>query len=180
MRWATIKFHSRCEGCRGFTLIEVLLTNSVLGILVTLALPNLGGLMAKWQRDSATRAFVDHLQLARAMAIKSSKRVVVCCSENGIQCTDSSEADWRHGWLIFRDENANKAFDQTDTVIAVAGPRSGLISFRSSNHVRRFDFLPSGLMASGMSSMVVSPTSGAPMRIIVNRVGRLRLSEAGE
>ncbi|HEY9094265.1 MAG TPA: GspH/FimT family pseudopilin [Hydrogenophaga sp.] len=177
MRRATNKVHEHCEGCKGFTLLEALLTISVLSILVTLALPNLGNLMAKWQRDSATRAFVDHLQLARALAIKSSKRVVMCSSADGIQCAESSGADWAGGWLIFRDENANKALDQSDTVVAVAGPQSGVAS---SNHVRRFDFLPSGLMASGMSSMVVTPSSGTPMRIIVNRVGRLRLSEASE
>ena len=171
----------RCAfGNRGFTLLDSLLTVSVLGILAGLALPSFGDLIARWHRDSATRAFVGHLQLARATAIQSSKRVVVCNSDDGVRCTESSEAEWARGWLVFRDENANKAFDPTDTIIAVAGSQSGIASFRSSNHVRRFDFLPSGLMASGMSSMVVSPASGRPMRIIMNRVGRIRLSEPQE
>jgi type IV fimbrial biogenesis protein FimT len=180
MRQSSGKVHQSFHDHKGFTLIEALVSVSLLSIVIGLALPNFNTQMAKWHRDSATRAFVDHLQLARAIAIKTSRRVVVCSSEDGVNCTDSTNADWSAGWLIFRDENANKTLDPTDTVIAVAGARPGITSFSSSNHVRRFDFLPSGLMASGMSSMVVTPTSGTPLRIIVNRVGRLRLSEAGE
>ena len=161
----------------GFTLVELLTSIAVMGLLFSLAVPALGGILAKWQRDSATRAVIDHLQLARAMAIRSSRRVAMCNSEDGAQCAGRSSKDWSQGWLVYRDENANKRFDEGDTLIASAGPRSGISSLQSSNGIRQFVFLPSGLMASGMSTLVVTPETGKPMRIIVNRVGRLRLSE---
>ena len=161
----------------GFTLIELLITIAVMGVLFSLAMPALGGMLAKWHRDSATRAVIDHLQLARAIAIKSSRRVVMCNSGDGAQCADRTSKDWASGWLIYRDENANKQLDEGDTLIASAGPLAGISSLQSSNGIRQFVFTPSGLMASGMGTLVVTPHVGNPMRIIVNRVGRFRLSE---
>ncbi|AOW12933.1 hypothetical protein LPB72_18325 [Hydrogenophaga crassostreae] len=162
---------------RGFTLVELLITMAVLAILLGLAVPTLGGMLAKWHRDSATRAIVSHLQLARAAAIKSTRRVIMCNSIDGTQCAEASQREWSSGWLVFQDDNTNKVLDADDTVIAVTGPLAGIASLRSSNGVRQFVFMPSGLMASGMSSLVVVPRTGHPMRIIINRIGRLRLSE---
>lgn len=162
---------------KGFTLVELLVTVAVLATLGNLAIPSMARAVSKWQRDGATRAIIDHLQLARSTAITSAKRVVMCNSTDGSTCAEATQKEWKHGWLIFQDDNANKELDASDKVIAVAGPASGVDSMRSSNGVRRFVFLPSGLMAAGMSSLVIIPRNGLPMKIVVNRIGRLRLSE---
>jgi len=162
---------------RGYTLIDLLIALAISGVLLSLAVPTLGGMLAKWHRDNATRAIVDHLQLARASAIKSTRRVIMCNSIDGTQCAEAAQREWSSGWLVFQDDNANRVLDADDTVIAVTGPLPGITSLRSSNGVRQFVFMPSGLMASGMSSLVVEPRTGNPIRIIVNRIGRLRLSE---
>ena len=161
----------------GLTLVELIVCMGVLAILANLALPTMADVLAKWQRDRATRALVDHLQLARASAIKSTRNVVMCNSIDGVSCASTSQKDWTRGWLVFQDHNANKVFDGTDILVASAGPADGISTLTSSNGVRSFVFMPSGLMASGMSTLVITPKRGTSMKIVVNRVGRFRLTE---
>jgi type IV fimbrial biogenesis protein FimT len=160
----------------GFTLVELLTVVATLAVLVGLAMPTFGTLLAKWHRDSATRLLVSHLQLARLSAIKSSAKVVMCNSQDGVQCSQPAHFDWSSGWLIFRDSNPNNALDPTDELIASAGPVPGILSLASSNRVRRFVFLPNGLMSAGMSSMVITPSSGDAVKVVINRTGRFRLA----
>jgi type IV fimbrial biogenesis protein FimT len=161
---------------RGMTLVELIVTLAILGILAGLAIPAMGGILAQWQRDRATKAIVSHMQLARSTAIKTTRRVVMCTSTDGVQCAPAGQHDWRNGWMIFQDPNANNSYDAGEPLVAQAGPMQGIASLESSNKVRRFAYLPSGLMASGMSSLIVTPRQGKPRKIIVNRTGRARLS----
>lgn len=160
----------------GFTLVELLTTIALLAILTGLALPSFGGLLAKWHRDSATRALISHLQLARMSAIKGSTKVVMCISRSGSQCDPPSQHDWSSGWLIFRDSNLNNDLDPDEELVATSGPTPGILGLASSNKVRRFVFLPNGLMSAGMSSLVITPTIGDAVKIVINRTGRFRLA----
>jgi type IV fimbrial biogenesis protein FimT len=165
------------RGPSGMTLLELLVTMAVAAVLAGLAMPSMELLLAQWYRNNAIRGIVGHLQLARSSAIKSTRRVVVCNSQDGNQCADSDHRDWSSGWLVFQDSNGNNSLDSAETVIAVAGSRAGIETMASSNKVRRYVFLPNGLMASGMSSLVVTPKKGKSISIVVSRVGRIRLKE---
>ena len=67
---------ARCRGPRGFTLVELMVTLSLLGILSALAAPS----FSVWLRNSQVRTVAETLQsgirLAQAEAIRRNRRVV--------------------------------------------------------------------------------------------------------
>jgi type IV fimbrial biogenesis protein FimT len=61
---------------RGVTLIELLISLAILGVLVSLALPSFKVIMANTQIRTAGQALNDGLHLARAEAIRYNSRVI--------------------------------------------------------------------------------------------------------
>ncbi|WP_157085085.1 GspH/FimT family pseudopilin [Hydrogenophaga palleronii] len=158
---------------RGFTLVELMVTLLIATILLMLAIPSFTNQLRGWQRDSATKAFTAHVQLARSEAIKTSRRVVMCSSSNGTSCANSNE--WRNGWLVFVDSNGNGSINNGETVIASRGASTGLTSMLSSGNVRQLVFMPNGLMASNATTLQVIPTGSIAIQmneVAVNRIGR--------
>lgn len=161
---------------RGYTLMELVVATALLAILIQLAVPPMSRLLSDWQRDHATRAITDHLALARSEAIRWSQRVVMCSSVDGVRCSPSTNKEWKSGWLVFQDLDDNGQFNSFDKLIAVSQGASGIRSIRGNALLQRFVFMPTGMMASGMGTLEIVPKLGASQRIIVNRIGRVRLS----
>ena len=92
---------------RGFTLIELMVTLTVLGILVSLGLPAMSDLMRNNRRTVLVNELLASLMLARAEAARSGQPIVVCgvddANNNG--AIDAAErtctgTDWRDGWIV--------------------------------------------------------------------------------
>lgn len=166
--------HGRTHG--GFTLVELLVTIAMLAIQLSLGVPAFAEMLASWQRDRATKAITAHLQLARTEAIKSTRRVVMCNSTDNINCAPKTNKEWKDGWLLFHDLNKNTIRDDDEPLIASTLPMTGILSLKANNSINHFVFMPSGTMASGMSTLKVVPRLGHTQNVTVSRVGRVRLS----
>ncbi|HNB01701.1 MAG TPA: GspH/FimT family pseudopilin, partial [Nitrosomonas sp.] len=92
---------------RGVTLIELLVTLSVLSILLTIGVPSFNQFSTSSRLNSYSNTLFSHMALARSEAIKRNSRVVVCKSSDGLSCTNSG--NWSQGWVVFvdLDNNAN-------------------------------------------------------------------------
>jgi type IV fimbrial biogenesis protein FimT len=88
------------RGGQGVTLIEMLTTLTVLGVLGALALPGFHTLRRDAGRTAAVNDFFHALFLARSEAIKRGEMVSLCKSGNGETCTNRG-AEWSSGWLVF-------------------------------------------------------------------------------
>lgn len=101
-------------GQRGFTLVELMVTLAVLGILAALAMPSFTEIINRNRLAGLSNDVAAVLQTARAESMRRRVRVVVCASSDGIACTNN--ARWR-GWIVFADLNGNNVLNDTDPVI---------------------------------------------------------------
>jgi len=96
------------SGSLAFTLVELLIVLAILSILFASALPDMSKVLAGRQLRSASADLLAAINDTRAQAI-SRRRVVTLLAEKG---------DWRHGWLIVIDANANRNPDEGEAVLA--------------------------------------------------------------
>jgi type IV fimbrial biogenesis protein FimT len=81
---------------RGFTLIELMVTLAVLGILLGIAVPSYQTFVMNSRMASQTNDLITALSLARSEAVKRAANVTVCASSDGATCTGG----WEAGWIV--------------------------------------------------------------------------------
>ncbi len=91
----------------GFTLIELMVTVTVLGVLLSLAAPSFTTLIANNRITTETNELMGAFNLARAEAIRRAQPVTVRSSDND---------NYAKGWNVFPDANGDgSAASATDT-----------------------------------------------------------------
>lgn len=161
----------------GFTLIELMITVTVLAILLGAGIPAMIDFVNTNRRAAAANAFVSVLQQARSVSAGKAVHVVVCHSTNGSGCSGTSNPDWSDGWISFIDNDPrNGTKDAGETLLATQAARGGLKMPSTRNS---FTFTP-GFRASTNGTVGICPQGSTPPRfVIVNSAGRPRLAESG-
>lgn len=134
----------------GFTLIELMVTLTVIGISLVFAAPNLVGFIQNYRITTQTNNLLADLQLARNNSVAQGVPVSVCASTDGATCSGS---DWSGGRIVFTDANGNGTVDAaTDAVLRVAEALNTGNTIIATNLTAagRVQFRPSGL-ASGVT-----------------------------
>lgn len=106
---------------QGFTLIELIVTVTVLAILVGLAAPSFSDFMRRNQVSSQSNAFLGALRLARATAITQNRLISICPSTTPDSATPTcvDSADFSQGWIMYSATEANKVFTAGNVLVKV-------------------------------------------------------------
>lgn len=99
----------------GVTLIELLVTLSVVAIIVAVGAPALRDFFAMNRMSAAVNDLVTSLHLARSEAIKRNAPTVLCPSDdwNSANPTCTAAASLADGWIVVADPNNNAIVVQT-------------------------------------------------------------------
>ncbi len=93
----------------GYTLIELLVTMSLVAILSTVAIPTYQHSSDKRSADKAASSLQSALSLARQTAITRGEKTIVCPSVDGKSCEPGT--DWSKGGIAFVDINDSGQFE---------------------------------------------------------------------
>ena len=114
----------------GFTLLDLLVTITVLGILLGVGIPGFASIIRNNRIASHTNELVGALTYARSEAMKRGEIVTTCPSEDQDECAGSN--DWSTGWIVFVDMNLDGARDVDEPVLQVWQAIGGGLELESS------------------------------------------------
>jgi len=159
-----------------YTLIELMISLALVGILLSWGVPNFVGLFQRNLLTTQADILMSHLFYARTEAITRNLPVVICRSANASNCSQSSssKADWSMGWLVFVNSDGDKARDPDEPVLRVGNTVPAPISVRF-NQWWRITFRPNG--GAGNGSFTLCDGLGNSRRITVYRSGRTRATQ---
>ncbi len=158
----------------GFTLIELMITLVVAGIVLTVAVPSLQDMVISNRVATEVNSLVASLNKARSEAIKKGDSVSLCASSNGTSCSGG----WSAGWIIFDDTDDDGAFDGGETLIYASQPlsSSNTLSYAATESFVRFK--SDGFAEEiGVFKLCESGNAAKYARsIYISATGRVRLS----
>lgn len=91
----------------GFTLIEMIVTVSIVSILASIAAPNFRTMLENNRTTAGTNEFVSALLLARSEALKRRNNISICTSIDQTTCAGNGTTDYSQGWIVFQDCDGN-------------------------------------------------------------------------
>ena len=160
----------------GITLVELVTTIAIVGILCGLAAPSFAHFMHDAGRTTAVNGFIHSLYLARSEAIKRGLIVSICKSTDGETCNHRA-ANWDDGWIVFvnmdRDDLPQR--DSGEPILSVnQGWEAGSIT---SNRLA-YSFRPQVQAVVNGTLVFCDPRGAAHARaIIISHTGRPRVAQ---
>jgi type IV fimbrial biogenesis protein FimT len=163
--------HTRRD-VHGFTLLDLLIALTILGILFGIAIPSLKNAVARVQAGSARSAITTTLFDAQRNATVLGQQIVICPGES--QC--SGGADWSQGWLAFIDRDGNRMLGPGEQVVQHEAKLPAGVRLRGSVGRPRIVYQPNGSSAGANITFTLCDRRGPEdaLALILSNGGRLR------
>ncbi len=158
---------------RGFTLIELMVTITLVVVVMFIAAPSFVAMQRNAELTSTANTLLSSLTAARAEAMKRGRNVTVAPADG---------SHWTSGWIVFIDDDGSGAKGSTETTlssepapastIAIETVPAGMtyVMFNGSGYPR----LSSGAFQAS-SLDFTHALSGETRRIVSSPAGRLRI-----
>ncbi len=159
---------------RGFSLIELMTTISVVAIVLAIGVPGFQSIVQNNKLTTELNRLVTDLHLSRMEAIKRNENVTICKKNTaGTDCNNAGA--WGLGWIVFVDPNRNGTVDVGEEIIRVNPELDTSITLTFPNN--RITYTSQGFAYGFAGSFVISDSRGvshSKTRIISN-TGRIRI-----
>jgi len=99
---------------RGLTMIELMVSLVIMGILAAIAVPSFNRLIATSGTTSDANSLMSDLALARSEAARTGNPVTICLSSDGATC-NAAATTWTGGRIVFTDSATSGTIGVVDT-----------------------------------------------------------------
>ena len=164
----------RAAGQRGFTILELVVTATIVAILSAAAMPFLGELVRGQRIKTAISDINASVIYARSEAIKRNQNVAICASTDGAACAGAT--NWATGWIVFVDADADGTPGAATDILKKQDPVSGVTVTGTATNL---SYQRDGRLAAPLAADFVVGATGATSRCLgVNVSGRPNIKAA--
>ena len=162
------------DSARGYTLLELLFSLSLLALLVSLGLSRVPGSQARAESKAFHSTVTRSLAMARSQAVASNERITICGTRDGVNC----ERNWVHSVqiLVFADRDRNRRYSPGDLLHRqVLLPLNHGNAYWRGSAGRKYQRFTANGRALEFGRYTYCPLSGEGKelrQLVVNRVGR--------
>jgi type IV fimbrial biogenesis protein FimT len=170
--------HNQPEHSSGYTLMELMVTIAIAGILLGVAIPSFTSIISSNRLTTYANELVAALNLARSEAIKRGQQVVV----------RKTGTDWEDGWQVFVDIDRStpareNVLDASDIVLRVYSKLPDSYTLRGNNNFTNFiRYQPDG-SSNNIGSFVLCnnrdgnniPEANTSKLLTINSTGRVHI-----
>jgi len=162
---------------QGFTLIELIISLSIIAILTAYAIPSYQQFKQNQTMTHEINRLVATINYARTQSITISKHVILCPSVSFNACDGDSQ--WHNGWMVFVDSNRDRAFNDGDRMLLNENRMNKTLTAIASSFRPKIRFDAIGFAPGTNLTIRFCDTRGSDhgKAIIISNVGRPRLSQ---
>ena len=172
----------------GFTIYELLITTLVVGIVLTIGVPNFSAFTQNARMSGTANDLHSSFQLARSEAARSKSNITICASNNAMLEAASCGGTLAEGWIVFVDLNGDLIRAGAGENVLRAYPAiPAQLGIGTNNDSAYFGFAPSGLgrgdvggqpavqtvrICDGRGNVVVGAGGSAARLLMITPIGR--------
>jgi type IV fimbrial biogenesis protein FimT len=164
----------------GFTLVEIMISIAVLGVLIAIAIPSFSNTIKRYRINAIRDELTASLQMARSEAIRRGVQIIVMRNTANCVFDMPDSQDWHCGWRLVVDLNNNGSVGASEEIIQntilqtgymLGHPNAGSPSKIIANRWGQFSPLANRFVISPIATGVSDPETST---ICINSGGRIR------
>lgn len=154
---------------KGFSIIELLITLSILAIIAGLSSNTFVGRIQKESSETIAQQIFHSLHFARMQAIKANQVVSVCGTSDFQNCS----LDWTQGSMVYIDMNRDGKFSTEDIILRINKHKPNMAQVTPGNVVS-IKYAPDGRCTT-RSTLIIHNNGTPTCKIVVYDSGRARI-----
>ena len=101
----------------GFTLFELLTTMLIVGVVLSLGIPNMQSFRQNSRMTAAANDLHSTFHLARSEASKAKTNITICASAGSMGAKPDCGGELEAGWIVFEDSNGDITVDKDESIL---------------------------------------------------------------
>ena len=130
----------------GFTLYELLTTLLIVGVILTVGVPNMREFRQNARMTSTANNLHQAFHLARTESTRAKENVTICASADPMAADADCDGTWDQGYIVFVDTDGNIATGGVnETILRAQPPVADGVTLAVANDATYFSYAGTGL-----------------------------------